>query len=66
MITHILLILTIITSPDRDDIVKKVDVLTIEDCWRQAGEFVNRTPPVIDGVQGLAAACAVFSDGDGP
>jgi hypothetical protein len=66
MITHILLILTIVTAPGQDDIVKKVDVPTIEECWRQAGEFVNRAPPEVDGVQGLMAGCAVFSDGEGP
>ena len=63
----IMLVLTIIMPQDVPDKTHKLEVPTIEECWTQAHEFVERRAEILahthDAV-GVAVACAVMETGE--
>lgn len=64
-IPAVILILTIITPPDRPNMQRTMPEASIEKCWEDAQAFVAGGAPKIegaDGAQGLVAACAVRID----
>jgi hypothetical protein len=67
MITHIVLVLTLIMAGRTPDVTHRVEQQgTIDDCWSQARAFVAQPLPKVEGVVGVAGACAVYVDGDNP
>lgn len=64
MIRKILLILTLVMPPDKDDITHAVRVSTMDECWQKAAEFVQRPMPNYEGAIGLEAGCAIILDSD--
>jgi hypothetical protein len=61
----VVLILTIITPPDRPNIQRTMPEASIEKCFEDAQAFIAGGAPKIDGAdgaKGIVAACAVRID----
>ena len=57
----VILVLTLITAPDKQDIILRRTEPTIETCWADAKEMVEHGIPTSmkDDIQGVMAACLV-------
>ena len=57
----VILVLTLITAPDKQDIILRRTEASIEACWADAKEMVEHGIPVSmkDDIQGVMAACLV-------
>ena len=64
-IPAVVLILTIITLPDRPNMQRTIPEASIEKCWEDAQAFIAGGMSKVeggDGTQGIVAACAVRID----
>ena len=59
--TVIVLVLTLITGPEKEDIKLQRKETSIEECWADAKEMVEHGIPksMKDDIQGVMAACLV-------
>ena len=54
----VMLIVTIVTGPDKPDVTHRVPMPDLQVCLKEAEEFLDQMK-IPDGAQGLAAACFV-------